>query len=96
MLFEAIAVGSLLQLLVRTAAELQELLPVLFKVIQDSGDDFILLFLCFTERCPVHMNMETTGAALMTLITHPVRPGGYSENVGRNLLKRKLQYINHL
>ena len=51
-----------------SAAELQELIPELFKDIENTGDTLVLVLFCGAKGQPAHVDMEPTGSGLMGCI----------------------------
>ena len=70
MFLQAVAVGPLAELLGGSAAEFQKLLPILFKEIQDPGNNFFLFRLRGTEGRAVDVDVKAAGPGLMGQVAH--------------------------
>ena len=73
MLLIAVPGGPPLQLALGTAAELQRLLPVLFKEVEDPGSGGILLPLRLTEGPAAHVDVQAAGGGAVAQIAQSGR-----------------------
>ena len=69
----AVTGGPPLQLLPGTAAEFQQLLPVLFEEIEHPGNGGILLPFRGAEGSPAHMDVESAGSSPVAAVSHSYR-----------------------
>ena len=74
----AVPASPAAQLFRVTAAEADQLVPVLLKEVEDSGDDLFLLLNSIPEGVPVDMDMEPASGGLVATITQRDRfPGQF-------------------
>ena len=82
---QSVTVSPSAELLLGTAAEFQQLLPVLFKEVQNPGNDCLLLFLGVAKGSTVDVDMKATGTCLMGQVAQlfcfvqHLRPGHLSQ-----------------
>ena len=70
LIFVAVPCGPLIELMLRSSAELQKFFPVLFEKVQNAGNHGVLLCFRLTKSIAVDVNMKATSPCLMARVTH--------------------------